>query len=364
MDNWLFTSSLTMSRAQAVRGSSAGTLRSTALLHGTRFLAGFLLLLASSGIFAEDSNVPADPRAFDVSPRVEVPHACCRQEDALWFLSTRSITSEPACVDLNNPNIRVLKLDRCGFRQPASWGEYWEQHPRGMRVIYVHGNRMNAEETLKRALFVYRQIIKYRSADQPPVHWTIWSWPSEKEGILLRDFRVKAQRADAQSLYLGWLLRESIQQGHRPKLIGFSFGARVTTGALHCLAGGAVVGRRLPGETIQHSDLSLGLLAPAIGEDWLRTGGRHGLATRNLKHLTVLYNESDAVLRRYPLLDRGSAALGYNGPRGFAPRTDGRRLDVVSKNCSSALGRRHIEEEYYRHPCLAGHAISQMLMVP
>lgn len=278
-------------------------------------------------------------------------------KDSLWLLSTRHLTSQAWRANLETPRFRVSQLDACGRCLPASLGAFLEEkNPGAIDLIYVHGNRMPAEQTVQRGLFVYRSIVHCRPAGSPPIRFLIWSWPSEQQGLALRDVRVKAARTNAQGLYLAWLLREQTHRGRTQRVVGFSFGGRVATGGLHALAGGALAGRRLPGEHIEGAGIGIGLLAPAIGEDWLMPGRTHGRATRNATHLTLLFNQRDAILKRYPLLDPASGveALGFRGPRSFGPRFDGSPLSVFQMNCSDTVGLRHSEEAYYTGRCEAG----------
>ncbi|WP_145352808.1 hypothetical protein [Roseimaritima multifibrata] len=302
------------------------------------------------------------PAALAESPtRIDHDDTHTVLEDSTYVLSTRHLASQCGCIDLQRPNLRVSQLDSCGRATGADLEDCLSAPPGTLLVIYVHGNRMESCDLVGRALDVRRQVLARRYDRSTPVRWLVWSWPSEQQGILLDDARLKARRADAQSLYLAWFVRELSARGHRPQFIAYSFGARVVTGSLHALAGGSIAGFGLPGEKYQGLDAAVGLVAPAIGEDWLCTNGQHGLATTNLRHLTVLYNQRDAILKRYPLLDPGSEALGYLGPRGFAPRLDGSRLPVEFRNCSHTVGRRHAEEDYYRGSCNAGRTMAKML---
>lgn len=286
--------------------------------------------------------------------------------DTFWLISTRHLTSDACQANLEAPALHVQRIDACGRAIPATLDQYFnEADPAAMEVIYVHGNRMPACEAVNRGRLVYHRTVRYQTINRRPIRWLIWSWPSERQGLALRDVRIKAQRTDAQSLYLAWLLREQIRRGMTPKLIGFSFGGRVATGSLHALAGGSVGGRRLPGDHQLGAGIAVGLLAPAIGSDWLAAGRQHGLATQNISHLTLLYNESDAVLKRFGLLDPvgNVEAMGYEGPRSFAPRADGSQLPVAARDCSNTLGRRHSEADYYSGRCEAGRYMMAMLML-
>jgi len=284
-------------------------------------------------------------------------------KDSLWLVSTRHLTNQVCWADLEQPAFRVYQLDACGRRHRGSLEQLLsEETPAPLDLIYIHGNRMPADQIVTRALFVYRHVVRYRPPEGPPIRFLIWSWPSEQQGLALRDVRIKAARTDAQGLYLAWLMREQLQRGRRQRLVGFSFGGRVATGALHALAGGTLARRGLPGETIQGAGIGVGLLAPAIGEDWLSEGRKHGRATKNIAHLTLLFNRRDAVLKRYPLLDpvSGVEALGFRGPRSFGRRLDGSPVPLIQMNCSDTVGLQHSEEAYYTGRCRAGCRIYAM----
>ncbi|WP_153557108.1 hypothetical protein [Roseimaritima sediminicola] len=296
------------------------------------------------------------------SPAIRTAGTPQTPSDSLWLLDTRRLTTNVCRADLQHPGFRISRLDRCGRAAASSLAEYLAAEPEEVFVIYIHGNRMEAGRAAHRGLLVYRRTMAHRCELTPPVRWLIWSWPSAQEGLLLSDAREKAQRTDSQGLYLAWLMRELIDRGHRPRLIGYSFGGRIATGGLHALGGGNLAGRSLPPPHIQGAHVSAGLIAPALGEDWLCAHGYHGGATRNLASLTILYNRRDAVLKRYPFLDPGSQALGYRGPQGFGPRYDGSRLPVRARNCAGTVGRRHVEADYYLGECNAGAEMYRMLL--
>jgi hypothetical protein len=268
--------------------------------------------------------------------------------DRFWMISTRSLTSSTCNVNLESPELRIHRLDCRGKPSPTTLDEYLDAlTPERQVVVYVHGNRMASNQVVHRSFSVYRNII--RCKEKRPMDWVIWSWPSSKQGTLIHDARRKASRTDAQGLYLAWLLRKQIKQADSTKMIGFSFGSRVITGALHSLAGGKLGGRLLPGSPTTGATVDVGLVAPAIDTYWLSEKGYHAMATKNLDRLALLYNRRDAVLKRYWLLNkvRGRVALGYTGPRSFAPRADGTELPVVARDYSSYIGLRHDELDYY-----------------
>ena len=283
-------------------------------------------------------------------------------EDRFWLISTRQITSSVCYADLQSPALSISRLSPCGQRSEASLAEYLETIAMSRNVVvYVHGNRMAACDAIARGLRVHSRIRTYQC--EGGRDWVIWSWPSAQEGILASDARRKAQRCDAQSLYLGWLLRHHAEQDVSTSLIGYSFGGRVLTGALHAAAGGHLGGRQLDGDPVVGMEVKVGLVAPALESHWLACRGYHRLATQNIDQLSLLYNHRDAVLKRYWLLSqvRGESALGYTGPTSFAPRADGTRLPVFARDCAPIVGLHHNELDYYNAPCSAARVMASLL---
>ncbi len=287
------------------------------------------------------------------------------RQDRIWLVSSRALDDDVCRANLDRPAFQVCRIDHCqsaGATHRVSLDEFLDGRGEGQPLLFqVHGNRMTAQTALERGLFVYHQTAP--EIGPQPIDFVIYSWPSDRDGILANDARAKAARTDVEGLYLAWLLRELFHREQSVAIIGFSFGGRVATGSLHALAGGALGGRRLPGEHLTGAGVGLGLIAPALEDRWLRAGYYHGLASQNIRTMTVLYNERDAVLRRYWLLDsiRGSVALGYTGPKGIAPGFNGAPIPVRSCDCSTTLGIRHDEKKYYLEECRAGKQMAQLV---
>jgi hypothetical protein len=283
--------------------------------------------------------------------------------DRYWLISTRHMTSTACRANLQNPNFHISRLNRCGQTTPSSLDEYIATFdPSRPRVIYVHGNRRSAPLAIQRGMDVARELESNR-CNHTPMDFVIWSWQSDRETFAITDARIKAERTDAQGLYLAWLLHRHVEAAQPTALIGFSFGGRIVTGSLHALAGGTIGRRRLSEPPVMAANLDVGLLAPAIQSDWLMPHGYHRLATQNMNRLVLLYNQRDAILKNYWLLTRirGTRALGYTGPTRFAPRYDGSPLPVRSRDCSPTVGKAHSEEEYYKRSCFAGREMATLL---
>jgi hypothetical protein len=285
-----------------------------------------------------------------------------RQEDRLWLISTRAITSNVRCADLDQPALDIRRLFCDGRSTRASLEDYLAAvNEQRSVVIYIHGNRMQSQQATVRGLRIYRECTACQQTG--PIDWVIWSWPSEQEGILAHDARRKAERTDAQSLYLGWLLSQQEHTSNPTTLIGYSFGGRIASGALHALAGGEVDGRTLHGPPRSGLLIGVGLLAPAIDSHSLTTHGDHHLATQNMHSMVLMYNHRDRVLKRYWLIDRvrGRLALGYSGPTSFGPRADGSALPVRARDCSSSIGPTHDELDYFSRGCRAGAELAALI---
>lgn len=311
---------------------------------------------------AQPCAAPMGDTITDASAGTDGSTVCNVSQDRLWSVSTRGITANACLADVDQPNLAVYQLTEDGCLNRTDLPHYLD----GLRdstqvVVYVHGNRMSASDAIRRGLSVYR---KTRSrVSQSAIDWVIWSWPSDKEGILVNDARRKFARLDAQGLYLSWMLRKHVECGAPTTLIGYSFGGRVITGSLHALGGGSLGGRKLNGESILGSPFRCGLVAPALERNALTRCGIHSLAPQNMERMVLLYNRRDAVLKRFWLVNRvrGTMALGYSGPTAFAPRNDGSELPVLSRDCSATVGLHHSELDYYRSSCCAGREMATLI---
>jgi len=319
----------------------------------------FAALTLGFGVVACADTSATVGQSIAISPPIVAQPAI---GDRLWLISTRCMTPCTTYANLDLPNFKVSRLEPNGRTSPSSTEEYLNQIGQDRPVaIYVHGYRFDHCEALRRGLLIHGKI-KSRSCSTP-VDWVIFSWPSDQDGFITNDVREKAKYSDAQGLYLAWLLREQLNRSVKTKLIGYSLGGRVVTGSLHALAGGAIAGRMLPGEPIRHADIDVGLVAPAIGQTWLSAGGYHGLAASNIDSFVLLYNQRDAVLKRYWLLAkvRGAVALGFGRLPSFTPRGDGSEVDLRARDCSRWIGIAHDEVDYYRQRCNAGSEMARLI---
>jgi hypothetical protein len=234
----------------------------------------------------------------------------------------------------------------------AAWRSLdWSETLRLLRrplptVLYVHGNRIATGEDRSQGLSVYRSLVERSSKTAGPIRFIIWSWPSDQIRGPLKDYKVKAARTQPASWQLAWTI-DQLPEEAPLSVFGYSYGARVVTGALHLLAGGSLEGRQLSPRVHPDRDpFKVALLAAALDADWIRPGGFHGRAVTQVSELLLVNNRRDPIMRFYRLSaeGRGVAALGYEGPAGLAGTELGRKIRTV--DVTGSVGRHHALVEY------------------
>ncbi len=314
----------------------------------------------------------------------------------VWEVSTRHL---PCCINRNaviNPDLRVSHLEnrrwvkrtltdllpdapmssadvQSSSINAQSFETVPSNHFSTLTIIYVHGNWMERDNARERVQIVSRAIARH--ADRP-YRLIMLSWPSERDRGFVSDIRENAECADIQAHYLNYLLQH-IDPSSQVSLLGFSFGARTVTGALHLAAGGSIdrlsgyvgmANTSIDSESRPHYRVSL--VAPAVDRAWLQPGGRFELATSSIDWMVNLYNSKDPVLRRFRFLSRVSQpiAAGFVGfsnftdPRATAPLTSTNLLEQY--DCGSIVGNSHDEQNYYSKCPYFQKAVKNVLWLP
>lgn len=238
------------------------------------------------------------------------------RSDSIWMVSTRGLDrcgeSKPAVQD-----IRFLRCDPARGCEDTTW-DAWsaEELPGTVTLIYVHGNRIESDEVLGRGLTAYRALLS-GGQDAAPLRFVIWSWPSSKVPgpCPRRDAQVKAARTDGESYLLASFMSR-LNPDTQLRLLGYSFGGRIVSGALH-LTGGGTLGRFHSADPNPRpvNSIRAVLLAPAMNNYWWLPDSYHGECFSQVDRLLLLYNSCDPLLRFYPRLGNGrrAQALGYTG---------------------------------------------------
>ncbi len=278
---------------------------------------------------------------------------------SVWIISTRTV---PTCnrnrVITATPDYWRMQTDEDGCRRwlPSDQDEFQAADETGIPTCFhIHGNRTNHCEAISEGLGVMKCLEK--QADGQPFRMVIWSWPSTHiQGLNRNDVRIKAARSDAQAYYLA-RCTQRLNPDARVGMIGYSFGARVITGALELLAGGRVAGYCLDEQDETPSDSSstassglpsirIVLIASATDRCWLLPGRRNGSALDLVDWALITRNCNDKVLRWYPKMYgfSGPQATGFAGPALTSEQRE--KTEVLNLSCS--VGNTHEWQRYLR----------------
>ena len=279
-----------------------------------------------------DLQPPQAPKDATPAPARCIPFRI-RPQDQLWAVSTRHLGC--GCAHSQVPNWQVWRYDHLAKHwQVATTADFYATDSADMvTTFFIHGNRIEHSQAFRDGMDVYFQLAG-KSDDELPVRFVIWSWPSSQIKGPLKDVRSKAWRSDTDAYYLARFLAE-IQPDVQVGLVGYSYGARIATGALHLLGGGTLVGHTLAaGERPQ---VRIALWAAALHNHWLLPGHYHGQALTALDRGFVTYNCCDPVLSRYHWLEKcgNPVALGYSGfyGRNLLPAELNSRVEEMNVTC-------------------------------
>ncbi len=174
---------------------------------------------------------------------------------------------------------------------------------------------------------------------------------------------MKAGRTDIDGYYLAWFV-DQLGPQVPVSLWGHSYGARISTGALHLLGGGTLAGRQLSAvNRPEQRQLQAALLASALDDDWLLQGHRHGQALPVVDGMLLVNNGCDRMLARYHWLYGRRCcqeALGYVGLA--QGRLSGEQSEKVSQvDACCYVGSEHLFANYLANRFLMGRIGAQLM---
>ncbi|MGY8768291.1 MAG: hypothetical protein ACKVH8_07675 [Pirellulales bacterium] len=213
------------------------------------------------------------------------------------------------------------------------------ESPSGLTSCYVHGNRMNENWVHRRGWAMYHELTRGLPAERN-VRFIIWSWPTSPGGGIIQSTRENGVRADDDAYYLGSLINQMPAE-EQISLSGFSFGARVISGALHLLGGGSIHARSLDQIAEKNHRYRVVFFAAASSCHWLSPGQYHSQAMSQMDRLLNIHNSSDPMLKRYKVVnqDPNDQALGYIG---FCCKlAEGQWEKVTQINACNTIGKDH-----------------------
>lgn len=317
-----------------------------------------LILLLGLGSLATPEARPAGLRGRCPPPAESCAPPSPRPQDSLWMISTRHL--EPA--GTRQPHIEQFRFLRYKTdRWHVSDATELLQDTRARTVVYVHGNRIDWDTSSQRGWDAYQALLRH--ADPPePLRFIIWSWPSDRQGGPRRDAQTKAWRTHTESYYLARFLRH-VPPDTPLGLFGYSFGARILSGAMHLLGGGSLCDYRLDGDAPPETNVGgVALLAIAMDRTWWLPGGFHERFWQPQTNVLLQYNPCDPVLKLYPRSEPRprAPALGFTG----LPWTGdlGEPADRLrQQDVSGAIGRSHEEQRYFGAPAVMGEVARYVL---
>ncbi|WP_040769963.1 hypothetical protein [Novipirellula maiorica] len=285
----------------------------------------------------------------------------------LWLVSTRAASS--CAPSLNQTNqIKFWSSDPSVPWQQANLGNFLNCVNGDVAAdpvplcIYVHENRVSAQEAWGRAKSIYCQLQRAAPSPNDRFRLVMISWPSDRIGIRPRpDAQIKAQRSEMHGYYLAWLL-EQIDPRVPISLFGTSYGPRMITAALHFRAGGTISGRQLATTNASlRPPVRVALFASALDCDWLLPNHHHGRALTQVERMLIMYNPSDSVLHWYPRLNGrgGPAALGSVGLSPSRLGVDGYKVQQL--NVSRSVGKTHSWQAYEGNPAIMSRVAPYLL---
>jgi hypothetical protein len=282
-----------------------------------------------------------------------------RAQDELWLVSNRSLNCD---VEAQAAHLKYWRYDREVSWVRADLAELLAtDSPQAVTTVFVHGNRIPACEAFTKGWTAYRTLV--RCADERPVRFIIWSWPSDKVGGLVQDAREKACRTNPSGYCLAWFL-DQLDPAVPVSLWAHSLGARIVTGALHLLGGGQFDGYRLSQRAHKAREpMQVALLVAALDNDWLLPGRFHGQAMSQTSGMLLVNNCCDRLLKRYHLIyghHCPQQALGYAGIGSWGvAAADWTKVSQL--NACPTVGSRHVLADYLASPDLVARMRSTLL---
>jgi hypothetical protein len=289
-------------------------------------------------------SVAVPPAAMEAAPAAATPSSNC---DQLWLISSRGLCDCTPCLD--RPALQVQRLE-CGHGwQASSLEEFFAaDDPQLVTAFWIHGNDVPADRAAEQGHALFHRIA---GGGCRGVRMVIWSWPSDYiHAGVKQDAVVKFHRTNVEPFYVGQVL-DRIRPDVPVVLMGYSFGARISTGTLHLLGGGSINGQLLPVRITATKRLPRRavLLAAAVGRDALAPGHRHSEALSQVDRMVIMINPHDRVLKFFPILDDdGEDALGLSGPAGLACASPELRSRVVLFNVMPYVQKHHLSLEYQK----------------
>jgi esterase/lipase superfamily enzyme len=222
--------------------------------------------------------------------------------------------------------------------------------PQRPLLIFIHGNRYDSADAKSQGLLLARRLAACHP-NAPAARTVIFSWPSSREGHLLRDSRAKYERSMTEGHYLAWLLGQ-VEPTRPVAIVAYSYGGLIALESLDHLVGAQRSGHASLQPWIDRpARMHLVLVASAVRQDALAPCGEYRKVLRCIDRLTLLNNTRDQALRFFEFVDPdlGTEALGHeNMPARWMPP----EVEFVQVDAAPIVGKSHRFPPYLDSPSL------------
>ncbi|MCA9104904.1 MAG: alpha/beta hydrolase [Planctomycetales bacterium] len=265
-----------------------------------------------------------------------------RELDEIWLVSSRGIAC-PGC-DVGGLTYQ-RRLDDCWVSMRRDDFDHSLESPKPT-VIFVHGNRTDLSYAVRRGMQAYRSFVASSPAPEG-VRFVIWAWPSEQVSVGIRDFRLKADRADLEGCLFGTFLSR-LPADQQLNLIGYSYGSRIVLGGVSMLSGESLWGRHvsLP-SGYAPPPMRVTLIAAAAPPSSLLPGQRYAPAYPLIERLVLINNREDRALKLYRFVDRATSNVAMGSLGLAAHRLDDAGQRLAQWDVSRHVGPQHKIDLYF-----------------
>jgi esterase/lipase superfamily enzyme len=289
----------------------------------------------------------------EASPSADAPVATDRAsngDDDVWVVSTRRLPDISRLPSHVTFDVERLVPDAACSRWIRSDLPSLLDDPQRPLLIFIHGNRYDSADAKSQGLLLARRLAACHP-NAPAARTVIFSWPSSREGHLLRDSRAKYERSMTEGHYLAWLLGQ-VEPTRPVAIVAYSYGGLIALEALDHLVDAQRSGRASLQPWIDRpARMHLVLVASAVRQDALAPCGEYRKVLRCIDRLTLLNNTRDQALRFFEFVDPdlGTEALGHeNMPARWMPP----EVEFVQVDAAPIVGKSHRFPPYLDSPSL------------
>lgn len=322
-------------------------------LHRRAFVGAAALLAAAlaGSAAASPGESAATAAPADAAAREPAADNVPPAEPDVWVVSTRHLPDVACVPNSASPLVeRLVPAGRCGRWETADVADLLGDDPARPLLIFIHGNRYEAGDAKAQGLLLARRCAQ-TLPEGAAARTVILSWPSSRQGILLRDGRAKYERAESEGRYLAWLLGK-VEPGRPVALIAYSYGAIISLEAVEQLVRATQAGRPDVAPWVGRGGrVHMVLVASAVRQDALAPRGAYRRVTEGIDRLTLVNNSRDMALKFFEFLDPSlrAEALGREQmPARWLPP----HVEFVQVDAADIIGKDHRFVPYLSSPAL------------